>query len=157
MKTDKSWKRRIRYVIFTDNDNSKMEGLVASPFYPHNFGVKGRPDFRWNPPLRHYQVVGSWNSECSYGSSCRSPEAKRKSYTRYAKNMGLWPLLAAIGAICYGNIKLKAWSAGWRVWIFESRIALSIKGGCLTVIQRGKINYDYSTLRCLKKLGFFLF
>jgi len=55
---------------------------------------------------RHYQVVGRWNSECLYGSSCRSPEAKRKSYTRYAKKTDFRPLLVAIEAICYGIIKL---------------------------------------------------
>ena len=65
--------------------------------------------------IRHSVITKLWAAgipEAHTAAVVGHRRGERESYTRYAKKTDLRPLLAAVGAICYGNIKLTAWSAG---------------------------------------------
>ena len=63
--------------------------------------------------LRHSVITKLWSAgipEAHTAAVVGHRRGDRESYTRYAKKTDLRPLLQAIESICYGDIKLTAWS-----------------------------------------------
>jgi len=94
--------------------NGKYGHQVSKFFskYMASIGVKGSGQTFHG--LRHSVITKFWSAgipEAHTAAVVGHQRGERESYTRYAKKTDLKPLLAAIEAIDYGNIKLTAWSS----------------------------------------------
>jgi integrase len=79
--------------------------------YLDSIGVSG--DGQTFHGIRHSVITKLWAAgipEAHTAAVVGHQRGERESYTRYAKKTDIGPLLAAVDAIYYGEIKLTAWS-----------------------------------------------
>lgn len=79
--------------------------------YLDSIGVGG--DGQTFHGIRHSVITKFWSAgipEAHTAAVVGHQRGERESYTRYAKKTDIRPLLRAVEAICYGEIKLTAWS-----------------------------------------------
>ena len=94
--------------------NGKYGHQVSKDFakYRATIGVEGSGQTFHG--IRHSVITKLWAAgipEAHTAAVVGHQRGERESYTRYAKKTDLRPLLAAIEAIDYGEIKLRDWSA----------------------------------------------
>ena len=81
--------------------------------YLDSIGVGG--DGQTFHGIRHSVITKFWAAgipEAHTAAVVGHQRGERESYTRYAKKTDIRPLSRAVESICYGNIKLTAWSEG---------------------------------------------
>jgi len=94
--------------------NGKYGHQVSKEFAKYRAAIGVEGDGQTFHGIRHSVITKLWAAgipEAHTAAVVGHQRGERESYTRYAKKTDLRPLLAAIEAIDYGEIKLRDWSA----------------------------------------------